>query len=196
MPSYSSQSLRKSCPDGLGLSYASFPDTVLANITFLICSENGYKQDDSTNTLALALGIPLGIGLPVILFLIYLLCVHETNDGCWCIKRSSYSCCCKPRRSSPSHQPPQQQPQQQPDLSIPQADLSIKLTQISLEICQEAFTDFKNGNLSWILKQELQRLHHKHNSDMKRFIDATEYTIIANYIRHLQNTKAIVVDLV
>jgi hypothetical protein len=31
---------------------------------------------------------------------------------------------------------------------------------------------------------------------MKRFIDATEYTIIANYIRHLQNTKAIVVDLV
>jgi len=192
MPSAPVSSLTNPCPNGQGLSYASFPDTVLANITFLICSENGYRKPTEDTSLALAIGIPLGIAIPAILVILYLKCMRETNDPCWCIKRSSYSCCCKPRRTSPT---PQEVKVYIPDMP-PQADLSIKLTQVSLELCQEAFTDFKNGNLSWILRQELKRLHQKHSSDMKLFIDATEYTIIANYIRQLQTTKAIVIDLV
>ena len=187
MPSAPVSSLTNPCHNGQGLSYASFPDTVLANITFLICSENGYRKPTEDTSLALAIGIPLGIVIPAILVILYLKCMCDTNDPCWCV-----SCCCKPRRTSPT---PQELNVPLPDIP-PQADFSIKLTQVSLELCQEAFTDFKNGNLSWILRQELKRLHQKHSSDMKLFIDATEYTIIANYIRQLQNTKAIVVDLV
>lgn len=158
----------------MGLGYAVIQE--LANITVLICDVNGYKTPQLTQEESLALGLGLGLGIPVFL------CVISFFGAWWCDGRNP----CKSGRTYPSSAPPTRQTPE---------DITLDATQVSILISAEAYWDYKQGNLSWVLKEELDRAYAS-GKDMAVFLRATEYTVIANYIRKLQNTRPVIVDVV
>lgn len=169
----------------MGLSYAVIQE--LANITVLVCDINGYKKPQQTQEESLALGLGLGLGLFVVLTVSCFIGSIWYNTGLnpckwYCYGRNP----CNSLKTYPSPAPPARQTPE---------DITLDATQVSILISAEAYWDYLQGNLSWVLKEELDRAYAS-GKDMAVFLRATEYTAIANYIRKLQNTQPVIVDVV
>ena len=161
-----SSSLRDPCPSGTAIGYTTFngSDTI-----FLICDAAFYRNRE-VDTLALGLG--LGLGLPIGILLVRLLYK-------WLVRRqqaSLFPALQLELRQQPSSQPP----------VFPAEEVAKHLSPLALN-------DFRTGNLTDALKEELMitRVQLARNlTEFVKYADQLHHMELAEYIERM-NAAAI-----
>lgn len=163
-----SSSFRDPCPSGTGIGYASFNGS---DTLFLICDAAFYKSRE-VDTLALGLG--LGFGLPIGILLVRLLRKFLVR-----------------RQQQVQEQGLQeQQLQEQGPSSYPPV---FPAEEVAKHLSLLALNDFRRGNMTDALKEELMITRVRLGCDLTDFVkyaDQLHHTELAEYIERM-NVAAI-----
>lgn len=156
-----SSSLRNPCPDGTGIGYATFNDS---STIYVICDAAFYK-DMTDYKLALALG--LGLGIPGLVVLL----------GIW-LRWQNFDRCRRKRRYPP---PP----------ALLSSPTIFPSEEVEKRLTVQGLTDFRAGNLTESLKEELMITRVRMGCDLVHFVkyaDQLHHDELAEYIERMNVT--------